>query len=55
MPTNNPLTLGELYEMEKANDQQVIDEVRQKVETALNYLNDLIAALDVRVTTLEDA
>ena len=54
MPTHNPLQLGELYLMVDAEDQQVIDELKQKMETALNYLNDLITALDTRVTTLED-
>jgi len=55
MATNNPLQLGELYLMVDADDQQVIDELKQKMETALRYLNDLIEALDTRVTTLEDA
>ena len=55
MPVNNPLKMGELYLMTNPEDQEAVDELKQKVEIALSHLDTLIAALDERVTALEEA
>lgn len=46
-------TVGQYSEMESAEAQKVLDEMRQLIEVELSELQDEITALTARVTALE--
>jgi len=47
---NNPLRLGEVYQMSNPDDQPPIDEMKDRIERAFQNLQDQITTLEARVT-----
>ena len=45
--------IGQTLDMLQQEDNQVIEELRQSINRRIDDLNEILAALDARITTLE--